>query len=168
MTGKKWRFTNSARPSEFIVVHDEVSARNLGRLLEMASAEKWTVSEEVYSSTVEADLRPPVQNRGSVERRKQKRFSASFRVIIVSGKSSFRTTSVDISAGGMLLRDKLPEAFLNQKCVAYISSNDSRENLEMVCEIVGEKADLRRISFKSVEPPSLKKLGDWLENDMAA
>ena len=171
MGEKKWYFSNLHRPEEFIVIHDELSARTLSKLLEKNSSEKWVVKENVSTTTARplgSNIPSNHFHQKGQDRRKQKRFAAAFRVIVVSGKSSFRTTSVDISAGGMLLKDKLPETFLKQKCIAYISSSDSRENLEMICVIVGDSRDLRRISFQSVEPPSLKRLGDWREEAIAA
>lgn len=96
------------------------------------------------------------------ERRKHTRFNTEFRVILISGSSSFRSSSKDISLGGMKLKEKIPSAFLGGKCVAYISHKDMRENIEVLCDVIGEPQSLFRIRFREVEPSRLARLKEWI------
>lgn len=105
---------------------------------------------------------PPPEVPRFDDRRSQPRFSTEFRVILVAGSQSFRTASKDVSLGGMKLREKIPHGFLSQKCIAYISHKDMRENIEVICEIVGDPSDPCRVKFHQPEPLRLKRLEEWI------
>lgn len=96
------------------------------------------------------------------ERRTQPRFMTEFRVILISGSSSFRTMSLDVSLGGMRLKKTIPENFMREKCVAYVSHKDLSENIEIVCNVVGDPQDPCRIQFVQPNPTQIKRLSDWL------
>jgi hypothetical protein len=96
------------------------------------------------------------------ERRSAPRFMTEFRVILISGSSSFRTMSADVSLGGMRLKKTIPAAFMKEKCIAYVSHKDLRENIEIVCHVIGDPQDPCRIQFIQPNQTQLKRLNDWL------
>lgn len=96
------------------------------------------------------------------ERRASQRFMTEFRVILISGSSSFRTMSQDVSLGGMRLKKTIPASFMKEKCIAYVSHKDLRENIEIVCHVIGDPQDPCRIQFIQPNQTQLKRLNDWL------
>ena len=105
---------------------------------------------------------PAPKKQDKRERRTAQRFMTEFRVILISGSSSFRTMSADVSLGGMRLKKTIPASFLKEKCIAYVSHKDLRENIEIVCHVVGDPADPCRIQFLQPNQTQLKRLNDWL------
>ena len=105
---------------------------------------------------------PPPKKAEKRDRRTQQRFMTEFRVILISGSSSFRTMSQDVSLGGMRLKKTVPESFLKEKCIAYVSHKDLSENIEIVCHIVGDPSDPCRIRFIQPNQTQIKRLSDWL------
>lgn len=162
MGKKTWRFVNPKNPSEVITVQDQVSATTLRNILHKDSHEKWIIEELTPSDPNSLQVASAQHSGEKAERRNEKRHHASFRVILVSGSSSFRTTSIDVSNGGMRLSQKLPVSFLEKNCLAYISSLDSHESIELICKVVGDPTDLQRISFIDPTPDSLNRLKEWI------
>lgn len=105
---------------------------------------------------------PAPKKQEKRERRSQPRYMTEFRVILISGSSSFRTMSQDVSLGGMRLKKSIPESFMKEKCIAYVSHKDLRENIEIVCNVVGDSSDPCRIKFIQPNQTQLKRLNDWL------
>ena len=102
------------------------------------------------------------------ERRTQKRFNVDLRIILISRDRSFRSISKDVSLGGMKLKNRVPPEFSGQKCIAYISNLESKENIEMVCQVIADPNDPCRIQFSEPDSKQLKRLNEWLiENNQA-
>jgi hypothetical protein len=97
------------------------------------------------------------------ERRKHPRFNHRFRVILVCKARSFRTFSSDVSLGGMLLKDEVPESMLDMPCSVFIGSQDSGDCLEMKCKILTRGTNHRAITFGIAEPAVVKQLADWIK-----
>ncbi len=115
--------------------------------------------------TTAAEIAPKPKNH---ERRSQTRFTAEFRVILISGTSSFRTVSRDVSLGGMRLKKSIPASFIKDHCVVYVSHKDMRENLEMVCTVIADPNDPCRIQFVKPDLKQLKRLEEWINEKRAS
>jgi hypothetical protein len=90
----------------------------------------------------------------------------NLRVILISKDKSFRSISQDVSLGGMKLKNRIPDEFFQEKCVAYLSDIDSKENIEIVCQVVGDPKDPARMKFMDTDSQQLKRLNQWLtDND---
>ena len=101
------------------------------------------------------------------ERRVQKRYHVDLRIILISKGRSFRSISQDVSLGGMKLKNKVPPEFSEAQCVAYISTSDAKENIEMVCQVISDPKDPRRVQFTDADSEQLKRLSRWLvENEV--
>lgn len=119
--------------------------------------------DEPVAAPKAAVVPPPApKKQEKKERRAQQRYMTEFRVILISGTSSFRTMSQDVSLGGMRLKKSIPATFMNEKCIAYVSHKDLRENIEIVCNVIGDPSDPCRIKFVQPNPMQLKRLSDWL------
>lgn len=101
------------------------------------------------------------------EKRRFKRYSAQFRIILVCGGKAFRTFSDDVSFGGMLLKQQVPTYMLNQVCSIFIGRTTHPENIEFKCRVIGDLKNPRRLSFIECDTPGgLKRLEDWIiENE---
>lgn len=123
------------------------------------------------ASTAEASIEipspvTPGQPGGAAKpqagRRRFKRYNVGFRVILVADGKTFRTFSENVSTGGMLLKQKIPQGLLNKPCKIFIGSLSSPENIEMVCRLVGDTTDPRRISFLDCDAGLTKRLESWI------
>ena len=104
---------------------------------------------------------PKTEPQGE-ERRAQKRYHVDLRIILISKGRSFRSISQDVSLGGMKLKNKVPPEFSGAQCVAYISTSDAKENIEMVCQVISDPKDPRRVLFTDADADQLKRLSRWL------
>lgn len=95
-------------------------------------------------------------------KRKYARYALPFRVILTSGKNSFRTYSSNISVGGMLLKNPLPRVMLEGACRIFIGRTTSPENIELTCQLAGDAADPCRVRFLESDSAKLKKLEQWV------
>jgi hypothetical protein len=118
---------------------------------------------EVPAAPAQAVAPPPAPKKVEKrERRSSQRYMTEFRVILISGSSSFRAMSQDVSLGGMRLKKSIPASFLKEKCIAYVSHKDLNENIEIVCNVIGDPQDPCRIQFVQPNAVQLKRLNDWL------
>ncbi|MBS1959453.1 MAG: PilZ domain-containing protein [Bdellovibrionales bacterium] len=161
----------SFKAEEYEEHHEEESAEDQHEEHPMAAAVMEAVvqaaQQHVQAQAQESKVTPPpapkkLEKQEKRERRSQPRYMTEFRVILISGSSSFRTMSQDVSLGGMRLKKSIPEAFMKEKCIAYVSHKDLRENIEIVCNVVGDTSDPCRIKFVSPNQTQLKRLNDWL------
>ena len=165
-----WKFVNQDSPTDIIEVHDERSAELLAIVL-MKSAQYWKLHEPEklqepkvihQPKVVPPPFKKPVSNE---ERRTQKRYMSEFRIILISGSNSFRSVSQDISLGGIRLKKSVPEAFVKGDCIAYISHKDSRENIEIICNVIPDEKDPCRIKFHNPNPQQVNRLNQWLSEN---
>ena len=102
------------------------------------------------------------------ERRTQKRYSVDLRVILICGEKSFRSISKNVSLGGIMLKNSVPEDFIKKRCFVYLSNSDARENIEMICQVVPDPTDINRIQFAEIDASQLLRLMEWLERNESA
>lgn len=134
--------------------------------------EKAEISREIQSTHLtRSEVTPPALKAPlkseilAEDRRTQKRFNVDLRIILISKGRSFRSISQDVSLGGMKLKNKVPVEFSAQECVAYISNADSKENIEMVCQVIADPSDSRRVQFTNADAQQLKRLSKWLSEN---
>ncbi|MBC7398128.1 MAG: PilZ domain-containing protein, partial [Bdellovibrionales bacterium] len=128
-----------------------------------AQAKAKTPMPPPLKTQTKTQYKPPARTE---ERRAQKRFNVDLRIILISKGRSFRSISQDVSLGGMKLKNKVPQEFSGEECMAYISTADARENIEMVCKVIPDPSDPRRVQFLEADSQQLKRLSKWLvEND---
>jgi hypothetical protein len=112
---------------------------------------------------------PEAPAPGKVEnKRKHRRFSLEFKVILIADGRTFRSFSDNISIGGMALKHKIPETMLNKNCRIIISRSDSLENIEFSCRIHGGPNDARRLEFVDCDPATVASLEKWIQNSGAS
>src|ERR1700760_1984435 len=68
---------------------------------------------------------PKSQESKGIDRRAHKRFNARLNVTIIKEKKTFSTLTVNISLGGLLLANPVPEDFFGSLCKVHISSADN-------------------------------------------
>lgn len=158
------RFINANDPSEIISVTDQDSAFILSRVL----SKNWSIEgqEPVVTTpvapayevpaTAPVAVAPVVKATSPEDRRKE------FRVILISGTSTFRCASCDVSLGGMKLKNEVPAAFCSKTCTAYISHDDMRENIEITCQVVTDPNGETRLKFVKPSKPELERLSEWM------
>ena len=103
---------------------------------------------------------PPSQPEKWEDRRRAKRYGLRLQVVIVAGKSTFKTFSRDISVGGILLEKKLP--WSEKACSVYISDPQTHEKIEFHSWIVGDVQNPFRIAFVATNDQFEAKLKTWL------
>ncbi len=103
------------------------------------------------------DDKKPVNNKRRFERHKLR-----LRVVVIAGNRSFRSFSENISKGGLLLENDIPQEVMNQKCRVIISSNDMKENIEFEAKLAGDLKNPRALSFQKGNEQFISKLESWL------
>jgi hypothetical protein len=103
------------------------------------------------------DDKKPVNNKRRFERHKLR-----LRVVVIAGNRSFRSFSENISKGGLLLENDIPQDVMNQKCRVIISSNDMKENIEFEAKLAGDLKNPRALSFQKGNEQFISKLESWL------
>lgn len=151
-------FVNSASTLERISVSDAASAEILKRLLSQLTSEKWVIEGDEPKAL-------PVEIQYIDARRMDARGAKEFRVILIAGESSFRCGTCDVSLSGMRLKSSVPAQFIQVECVAYISHNDMRENIEVACQVVTDADGVSRLQFLKAEKPELEKLSEWIAEE---
>lgn len=97
------------------------------------------------------------------DRRKHERFKIQMRVVIVSENGhAFRSSTRDISKGGMLLAHPIPEKVASGTCEFYISNPEANENLRFSGRIIESSDARRRVQFKIEDHELETKLGELL------
>jgi hypothetical protein len=167
-------YSNKNDPEDQIIIHDERSAKALERIL-VKQASPWIKKElQLEAATPVPPPAPPKKVAGAetppkpkpvltgAERRIQHRFEVDLRIILISKGKSFRSISKDVSLGGMKLKNKIPPEFTGEKCVAYISNLDSKENIEVTCQVFSDPKDPCRLQFADAQAEQLQLLNQWL------
>jgi hypothetical protein len=62
----------------------------------------------------------------------------------------------------MKLKNKAPAGFINQNCVAYVSSDQMKENLELACYVASDDSGHSYIEFIKPNPDEIEKLSSWM------
>jgi hypothetical protein len=97
------------------------------------------------------------------DKRRFARFEGRLRVVLISGKRSFRTHSVNLSKGGILLEHQIPLRLIGENCKVVIGSPDMTENLEFMARVVGGNERPAALEFTESKEEFLAKLESWFE-----
>jgi hypothetical protein len=155
LEGTRWEVVQSAATSQSAPAPTTSPARTSAKTLPPAASAKPRAS-----APIAPPIAPPKEK--APEKRQFTRFNLQLRVILINGSHSFRTVSEDVSLGGMRLQNKIPAAFEGKSYFAYLSCDDLRENLELVCKVIGDSKDPCRIQFTAESVDQLKRLEEWI------
>ncbi len=98
---------------------------------------------------------------GYLTRRRFERYSMRLRVVLFCEDKTFRTFTSDLSEGGMLLVNKVPEAFLRSPCEILIGSPDLKENVQFIGNVIGDASNPFRFAFIESGDNSTKRMAQW-------
>lgn len=159
-------FVHSSHSEMKIEVTNEASAQNLAVLLNQIPGSGWKRQAEVADAPVvaaPAGAEPAVVIPFSGEnRRKEERIEKELRVILLSGSSTFRCTTCDVSMGGVKLKAAVPETFCGAQCKAYLSKTGAHENIEVECRVIKDANGVSRLQFVGVSTHEAELLKAWL------
>lgn len=100
-------------------------------------------------------------------RRAAPRHDVTITVVLYTQNSSFRTSTLNISAGGAMLQDSLPQSFnlhIFDILFIYEDKNLSRKRYFMMKgETVGADAKTNRIQFKGANPSTKESFYKFVE-----
>ncbi len=126
---------------------------------ELASA----AANQVISVVTEVDAVGRAQGGGGRERRKHKRVDARLKVMIIRGKEVFSVCTRNISEGGVLLENPIPQAFMNNFCKVHISTTDNSMSVNFEANILEASTRGSRLVFGGqLSEDNLKILRDWI------
>ncbi len=97
-------------------------------------------------------------------RRQFTRYKLSFDVMIVCGREVFRSSSNDISLGGIQLSRPLPQQFHDKQCRVFISSecNGVHKQINFNIKLLGDSQNLCRIAFLEQDGKLISELESWI------
>lgn len=184
MSSKYWTFFSSKNTQSKVVCHDLDSSKNLAALLKDTKMSTWLVKESGQSPLSCTEFLEkhdqniiriaeentiltfqPKSKASSNDQRAQERAALSFKVALIKGKKVFNTYTENVSAGGMLLKNKVPEELLLSNCKIVIDSGDNLLRIEFVAKILSTNSHGTRVKFEgeAVEE-SLDRLQQYIAN----
>ena len=163
-------FVNVASTKERIQVTDSESAEALKRLLSRLTQlenEKWILEEEAEFAQEEMqdmfELQAATQTVLLSQIQTPDQANAkTFRVILICGTSTFRSGLKEITVEGMKLKNSVPANFNAKECIAYISHDKMRENIEISCAVTTDFDGTSWLEFVRPQTSDLEKLSEWL------
>ena len=167
------RFINANDPSEIISVNDQDSAFILSRVLPKhwsIEGQAAAVVETPAPATAPAASAEVAAAPAAVAPAPESSPSAAvaaipvseFRVILISGTSTFRCATNEVALDHATLKIAAPATFAGKQCTAYISHHDMKENIELSCKVVTDKSGVTRLEFVKPAKPELERLSEWM------
>ena len=151
-------FVNSSSSSECILVSDAQSAAILKRLLSQIENEKWVIKTELDQNLNDQQEEfQYITKMPSIQAKETK-----MRVLLICGTSTFRSTVSEISSEMMALKTTAPQKFDQKECLAYVSCNQMRENVELPCKVITEWNGVSRLELINPKESDLEKLAEWM------
>ncbi|MEZ4814475.1 MAG: PilZ domain-containing protein [Bdellovibrionota bacterium] len=99
---------------------------------------------------------------GESEKRQHKRLRVRLNVKIINEKKKFEACTRDISLGGLMLENPIPQDFLFQKNKIVVSTTDNSFHFEFEAKILESSTRGTRIMFDNISPMHMKNLQGWL------
>lgn len=173
-----WVFLNKSRQQK-IVVRDVDSAMQLMQLIERTEKDAWEIQilanptpetpplVASQNARTEPAAPPPAPAVRWENRRVHDRFDLAYRILIIRGQHSYRSYTDNISLGGMLLKNSVPDKLLGEVCNIYIGHPNRRENIELTARVIGKGEASRRIAFTEIDAESKKLLEAWISDARA-
>lgn len=103
----------------------------------------------------------------SKNRRKHERLDLHFKVTVMNDVKSFKTTSSDISLGGMRLSHPLPPSMQGVVCKVIIEDQSPHDCIVFHCKVLTDAEVPRRISFSQTDQDAKQRLNEWLKAHLA-
>jgi hypothetical protein len=176
-----WVFVNSREPLRRIEVVGLTSAREFALFLRHDELAYWHAQEKgigtakpvqdcpLLLSTAKREVPViPIQiasiAKKSSEQRNQKRIAADYHVVLQMNNKVFETYTKNVSSGGLLLRDPVPEYFHMHVCNVTIDSGDNLVNLQFKGKVLSSSSSGSRIKFEGeAAQASLEKLLTFID-----
>jgi hypothetical protein len=117
------------------------------------SIEEPTHSNEEQPSSIRRLFKNP---------RKEPRVDLRLKVVVTEGTNSFRSYSVNISLGGLLLEKKVPWSLSGKSCQVFLTNETSAEAIEFTARVLSSAADPFRLAFEDCNPDYLGVLQKWM------
>jgi hypothetical protein len=146
MKESKIVFINRSNSKQKIVVEDHESAQALELAMKQYHDNQWARSAEVIAAEVPREF---ISSR-------------ELRVIVVCGRSTFRSISSKISTSSVLLKSKLPQNFMGFQCTAFIHNAALNEQIELGCTLSLHENGSTVIDFNQFKGKWIKQLEAWI------
>ncbi|MBS1959718.1 MAG: hypothetical protein JST80_09625 [Bdellovibrionales bacterium] len=172
MNNQKISFVNQTS-NERITVADFDSAAVLADVLKEVSID-WVVEGQererpapviVAPIASIADVTPLPVILGAA---KEEKHGKEFRVILISGTSTFRCGTCSASMEEVVLKNVAPEAFQQKQCTAYISHKDMSESIEVTCKVMTNASGECHLKFVKSASSEMKRWSEWMSESVAS
>ncbi|MDB2426049.1 PilZ domain-containing protein [bacterium] len=97
-----------------------------------------------------------IEGQANFDKRAFDRVDKKLKVKIKNGDQTFRTYTVDVSAGGLLLVDSVPMDF-DDNCMVQVKKIETNQAVEIQCKIIMVAGKRNRISFKGFDSKKIQK-----------
>ena len=151
-------FINTASTQERIQVADAQSAEILKRIFAQLENQKWVIEGTGRTSSGEAPRKVEYLDL----KRDNEKGAKEFKVVLISGNTTFRCGTCEVSLEGMKLKNPVPASFNETQCLAYLSHNNARENIELTCAVITDSEGVSRLQFTKLEQAEFDKLSEWI------
>lgn len=99
------------------------------------------------------------------ERRMAPRVELNLKVTLISGNRIFRTTTTNVSVGGMLLSVKPPRDYSHPELKVLVEKKDGTKSLLLNVSFIPDSSQ-QRLKFEGVTAAEQAELQDWVECEM--
>ena len=97
-----------------------------------------------------------IEGEASFDKRAFERVDKNMKVKIFCGEEVFKTNTVDVSAGGVLLQDSVPGNF-DSTCTIQVKKIETNQAIEVDCEVLMVKGKRNRVQFVGFDDEKIKK-----------
>ncbi len=194
MSDSLWRFLDSRDENRVVIVQGLESAKIFSSLIPASEAVMWLVENEsltgmhtladcpLLTGVVATEIvtiglikeEDHIRTRGGSgrERRQHLRVNARLKVIIMAGDDMFSCCSTNVSMGGLLLENPIPNHFHNREVKVLISSSNNLLQLQFKVKILEASVRGSRLMFDGeMDLLNKSKLQEWIDahsHDLAA
>ena len=152
-----------APETQTVTVSTQHSRRKSPRKSRGKSQAKENAKQMIQSSHKEPDKELGKESGKEQSNRRYKRYKKGFELVIESDGQSFQTQTVDLSIGGILLQDSVPEWVVGYFTVRIVRSDISQQ-VELTCCLVENQSPGQRRRLELVplaDTSDEERLEEW-------
>ncbi|MEZ4814090.1 MAG: PilZ domain-containing protein [Bdellovibrionota bacterium] len=116
-------------------------------------------------ASIQESIKVVREEKRAAERRLHYRLDCNVEIVISKKDKEFKSHTVNLSAGGVLLQEALPEDYIFSSCNIRLLSGDKSLDLSFEARILNANNDLKRVVFHGVSHLATQSIIRWIEEE---
>ncbi len=139
----------------------EVNAAEPDNVVSLQNIKKNKVAKEIQQ-----EVQKETKNLRPEEKRKYVRIDIRLKATFIFEQKTFRTFTKNVSEGGILLEENLPQHLNDKKLEVFLTSPDQKINIKLKAHILKNDKVSKHIQFVDLSEKNVVLLQSWLKNDL--